>query len=65
MKTRHDTRDLFIEKVLSRWDNFNPRSFHIHDHEGQKVVERVYEFKITEHVLNYKDAEERVFSHSM
>ena len=29
MKTRHVTRDLFTEKVLSRWDNFNSRDlFH-------------------------------------
>ena len=30
MKTRHVTRNLFTEKVLSRWDNFNSRdNFHI------------------------------------
>ena len=38
---------------------------YIDDREGQKVIERVYEYKITKQVLNYKDAEEREFSHSM
>ena len=32
---------------------------------GQKVVERVYEFKNTRQVSNYKDADEREFSHYM
>jgi len=26
MKTRYYTRDLFTEKVLSRWNNFNSRN---------------------------------------
>ena len=41
------------------------RPFYMHDQEGQKVVEHVYEYKITEQVLNYKDVEEREFSRSM
>ena len=32
---------------------------------GQKVVERVYEYKNKEQVLNYKDAEKREFIHRM
>ena len=36
VRTRLVMRDLFTEKVLSRWDNFNLR-----DRVGQNVVERV------------------------
>ena len=60
IKTHHVTRDLFTEKVISRWHDFNsPQPG------GLKVVERVQEYKHTEQVSNYKDSEQRVFSYRM
>ena len=73
MKTRHVTRDRFTEKVLSRSDNFQlARSFHILGLGiGKEVLyasdENTDDLRNPQgaRVSNYKDAEEREFSHSM
>ena len=55
----------YMEKVLSWWGNLNFSDPSIYMTERAEVVKRVWNYKSTGQVLNYKDAEVQKFSHRL